>query len=572
MNESESLPGKADQNINNQNPSFVELFFSFKGRINRAKYWLYDVVILTIMLYIPTIFIGTAIRESVGLIVGFGIGFLIIVWPHLALNIKRCHDRNRSGLFFLISIIPLLNIWYVIEVSFLKGTAGNNAYGSDPLDIEEKEKTVTDKSLKGRPLTVSIIMIVLLIFLSYGVIRLYYDVYIPNYSDRLRVEMEMDSSELFYRIADNKDVRLERILTLAEKEAKVTGTNFISAFIQKMEESRIDPSSYYSVANHSERGELIHFFQQKTQTARTRTREVLYKRLKAYGCIGIKVEESGPDRIVAEVAVHGEMASVRKIIGSTALLEFRLLKDHQVIDNIGNRINDYFKGKAGEDVGRLTSEEENISGNNSIARLEELFGEDTSRIDSELLERDMLFKENLFLSNPNNPNFLLVPKENESKLRYALQDSGVQRILSEEVGNAELLMGKTESNFPYIPVYLANKQAELTGETIEGAQQQVGGRATSIGGYEVFLNFNDEGARIFGRVTGANLQKPLAIVLDGIVQSAPIIQTKIRDGRAVITGLNSMDEARDLAIVLKAGALPAPLNIVEERIIKSKAE
>jgi protein-export membrane protein SecD len=247
-----------------------------------------------------------------------------------------------------------------------------------------------------------------------------------------------------------------------------------------------------------------------------------------------------------------------------------------VIDNIGNQINNYLKGKAEEDTTAIAEEEgEKAAEDTSVVSAEEMFGQfeeekadtDTGVVDSTALARETLFQENLFLSNPNNPNILLVPKENEARLRYALQDSGVQNILNEEVGNAELLMGKTDENSPYIPVYLANKDPELTGETIEDAQQQIGRSATSVGGYEVTLNFNDEGARIFSRVTGANLQKPLAIVLDDKVQSAPIIQSKIRDGRAVITGLNTMDEAKDLSVVLRAGSLPAPMRIMEERTV-----
>jgi preprotein translocase subunit SecD len=68
-------------------------------------------------------------------------------------------------------------------------------------------------------------------------------------------------------------------------------------------------------------------------------------------------------------------------------------------------------------------------------------------------------------------------------------------------------------------------------------------------------------------VTGANIKKRLAIVLDRKVYLAPEIQVKIRDGRSRITGLNTMEEAKDLAIVLKAGALPAPVKIIEERTV-----
>lgn len=83
----------------------------------------------------------------------------------------------------------------------------------------------------------------------------------------------------------------------------------------------------------------------------------------------------------------------------------------------------------------------------------------------------------------------------------------------------------------------------------------------------VSIKFDKKGARDFERITGANVNKRLAIVLDNTVESAPVIQEKIAGGQARITGNFTLDEAKDLAIVLRAGALPAPVNILEERTV-----
>jgi len=83
----------------------------------------------------------------------------------------------------------------------------------------------------------------------------------------------------------------------------------------------------------------------------------------------------------------------------------------------------------------------------------------------------------------------------------------------------------------------------------------------------VSINFDKKGARVFERITGENVDKRLAIVLDDTVASAPVIQEKIAGGQARITGNFTLDEAKDLAIVLRAGALPAPVNILEERTV-----
>jgi preprotein translocase subunit SecD len=83
----------------------------------------------------------------------------------------------------------------------------------------------------------------------------------------------------------------------------------------------------------------------------------------------------------------------------------------------------------------------------------------------------------------------------------------------------------------------------------------------------VSIDFDKKGGQIFERVTGENVKKRLAIVLDGNVYSAPVIQERISGGQARITGSFTTEEARDLAIVLRSGALPAPLILEEERSV-----
>lgn len=104
----------------------------------------------------------------------------------------------------------------------------------------------------------------------------------------------------------------------------------------------------------------------------------------------------------------------------------------------------------------------------------------------------------------------------------------------------------------------------LTGEYITNAEVRID---TQYNTPYVSLEFDSQGARIFERVTGDNVRKRLAIVLDGTVYSAPVIQEKIGGGKASITGSFTMEEARDLAIVLRAGALPAPVLILEQRTV-----
>lgn len=113
--------------------------------------------------------------------------------------------------------------------------------------------------------------------------------------------------------------------------------------------------------------------------------------------------------------------------------------------------------------------------------------------------------------------------------------------------------------------FLLEKKAALTGDAIVDARVEFSQR--TFGEPYVSLTFNNKGARLFSQITGQNVNRRLAILLDGVVESAPVIRERIPSGRAQITGRFSVDEANDLAIVLRAGALPAPINIIEERTV-----
>ncbi|MFA5139477.1 MAG: protein translocase subunit SecD [Elusimicrobiota bacterium] len=111
--------------------------------------------------------------------------------------------------------------------------------------------------------------------------------------------------------------------------------------------------------------------------------------------------------------------------------------------------------------------------------------------------------------------------------------------------------------------HLLKDTVPVTGAQLDNARVQTGNSGMPI----VEFKFKPEGAKVFGDLTTANVGKHLAIVLDGVVYSAPVIKGPIRGGTGIIEGTFRMEEARNLAIVLRAGALPAPLRIIEERTV-----
>jgi preprotein translocase subunit SecD len=120
---------------------------------------------------------------------------------------------------------------------------------------------------------------------------------------------------------------------------------------------------------------------------------------------------------------------------------------------------------------------------------------------------------------------------------------------------------KQETKIPFV----VQKRTLLTGNELTDASVQADPNST--GNWQVSITFSAAGAQRFGEITEQSVGRHLAIILDGTVYSAPRINERIPGGRAVITGQFTVDQARDLAIVLREGALPAAVSILEERTV-----
>ncbi|MFH1490248.1 MAG: protein translocase subunit SecD [Pseudomonadota bacterium] len=120
--------------------------------------------------------------------------------------------------------------------------------------------------------------------------------------------------------------------------------------------------------------------------------------------------------------------------------------------------------------------------------------------------------------------------------------------------------GERAAERPFTAPVLLKKKALMTGDAVKNAQVHIGGQYNEP---YVGLSMNARGSRLFDRITGENVGSQLAIILDDVVQSAPVIRERISGGNAQISGSFTAEEAGDLAIVLRAGALPAPVDIVQ---------
>lgn len=157
-------------------------------------------------------------------------------------------------------------------------------------------------------------------------------------------------------------------------------------------------------------------------------------------------------------------------------------------------------------------------------------------------------------------------KSKTAILNYMKRDD-IRRLLPadlELVVDAKPLRGTEKTGAPLYSMYVVKRDAELTGEVIVDAFENFDPTSNRP---IVDMMMNDEGSEKWARITGANVGKRIAVVLDGEVYSAPTVQNKITGGRSQITGMANIEEAKLLKIILKAGALKAPVKIIEERLV-----
>ena len=389
----------------------------------------------------------------------------------------------------------------------------------------------------------------------------------------MHVILEVDVKELLYQLAKNKNEAFTEALDETAIEIQDSDENFITVFNRNLKDRGSRLVRYYGSRELSSEDDVISYLRDQTSETVTRAKEILTNRVDEFGVSEPIIQQQGDNRIIIELAGITDPTRVRQLIGKTAKLEFRLLKDREILLAVAEKMHEYVQSQiAPMDTTEEEVDDEGAEADTSVS-LDELFGSEDSQeaaVDTSGKEEDELFEQDLFFLHPSSQRTLLIPIEKKEKFREFLTLEDIQKIIQDEAGDVEFLWGsKAEYEDQFIEVFLVNTRSELTGETIMEADPRAGSQMdpTSIGKYEVSFTLNDDGTRIFSRVTGANIKKRLAVVLDRQVYLAPEIQVKIRDGRSRITGLNTMEEAQDLSIILRAGALPAPVRIIEERTV-----
>jgi preprotein translocase subunit SecD len=404
------------------------------------------------------------------------------------------------------------------------------------------------------------------------------------------IVLEVDLPTLVTTLAINKDEKFERTVNdVRNILAKKPQQKFFPVFAEKINENGLRLPRYYDVDYGAKSEDILNSIREQADDAINRVLEILQNRVDQFGVSEPTIQKQGNRRIIVELAGIQDSERARTLLQSTAQLEFFLVKSPDVTNDILSQIDKVVKGD--EELEALatavggeqeqTEDGELTVSNDQTISISELFGEDgLSSDDAESGDTAVVVDQNIFQERPFSSmlralgNNIAVPEKNLYAIKKIINKPEVQDKLS--LGNGRFLFAPEAESFttntgleePLVYMYYLEHDADLTGGVIEEANATIGGQGTSsVGQPIVLLDMNSEGARTWSRITGANIGRRIAIVLDKKVHMAPSIRTKITDGGTLIEGFSNMDEAKDIAIVLRAGALPAPVKIIEERIV-----
>ncbi len=370
----------------------------------------------------------------------------------------------------------------------------------------------------------------------------------------MRVVLEVNVLKLLEDLAKNKDDVFTTIMHEVREQSKTSEESPVTLLRREFEERQIRMSRYYLTLRSTD-DEVTSFLEDESVKAIDRGMEIVRNRVDQYGVSEPSIQKLGGTRIIVELPGVSNESEVRQLLQGTALLEFKLLRDPEITYKVMESI----------DKALAASTSTNTSDTSSVSS-------DTSAIstpEGEMSREEFVKKHPFFgvavIDPQNAPGEAFVLEENKEKVRRILEREDVRRLIPRDMQFLWSAKGRLAADGNRVYTLYAVKSApELTGGVVTSARANID---PSFNQPIVTMEMSSEGAREWARITGANINKRVAIVLDNGVFSAPVVRNKISGGNSQIEGMESIEEARLLEIVLKAGALPAPVEIIEHRSV-----
>tara|TARA_B100000003_G_scaffold199531_1_gene205468 strand:- start:502 stop:2295 length:1794 start_codon:yes stop_codon:yes gene_type:complete len=394
------------------------------------------------------------------------------------------------------------------------------------------------------------------------------------------IVLEADIPTLVKNLATNRNEKFEKVLNASIDQFKSNqNQNFFIIFRNQITKNSLKIARYFHEYG-SNLDDIILSLEEETEDAINRVLEILQNRIDQFGVSEPTIQKQGKYRILVELAGVQDSERARALLQSTALLEFYLVKNSAVTNEIIVQLDNILKKLVSDEefadikdnAKKETSKKnENINPDDNITTIDEIFGETNSNeLDSLSTESDLMSESPIQSLIEIIQGDMAVNTKNLYSLNKLLAKEEVQLKLKSSSGQF-LFSNDSEpigTSGEYYRLYYIEDKPELTGGVVEKAKASLGSLGGGNAGLPIVsLDMNSEGAKTWSRVTGANIGERIAIVLDRKVHMAPNIREKIPGGRTQIEGFEDMNEAKDIAIILRAGALPAPVEIIEERTV-----
>lgn len=318
--------------------------------------------------------------------------------------------------------------------------------------------------------------------------------------------------------------------------------------------------------------------------------QIIRNRVDGLGVAEPVILRQGNDRIIVDLPGYTDADRAEELIGQTALLEFKLL---ETIDNanllmtkLDSVIHTYELVKSGADTLEasepVATEAETAEVDSAEAAANDILAELLGDSAAATFDDQFGFDEDFGLDQNDKPlssriidvlrrdrtggvwpQYVIAKTDRELVNRW-LELPEVKAVMPIDVVFSWSTRSEIRNSREVYLLYLVKRKVQFLGKFLENISLG----QDSYGGFTVDFQLSGDGAARFAQLTGANIDKPLAIIIDNKVESAPFINSKIRrSGQITMGGSANMKDARNLEIVLKAGALPAPVEIIEKNIV-----
>ena len=362
------------------------------------------------------------------------------------------------------------------------------------------------------------------------------------------IVLEVDLPQLIDNLAKNKDNNFDDFLDELKIEYNNSSSDFFTVFENIADDKNLKLPRYF-INYGKTKDQIITQLSLQSEDSIKRVIEIIQNRVDQFGVAEPTIQKQGNNRVIVELAGIEDSERARDLLQSTALLELMIVKDVESTNTMIRQIDS------------ITTSSTSKNSIDEDSEINELFDSNTS---------SNLGFSSLLISVGGN---LAISSENLGSMKEILAQDNVKQIL--EATNSTILTSDSSIKLineigeeeEFYTLYHLFNNAELTGGVIEDAQMRLSQAGVTAGQAVVEVEMNSEGSREWARITGANINNRIAIVLDRKVHMAPVIRGQIFGGGTVIEGLDSIEEAEDIAIVLRAGALPVPVTIAEERTV-----